>query len=1031
MIREFIKFAIEKPILNHIFLLFLIVISIFAYFSIPKEIFPPSNLDIINVTGHYSGASSDTLDKMVVKSIEDDLKNLSDISQIDTVIKNGSFSIEAKLKSDSEPSDVLSDIKDVISSIKQDLPSDMNEPTAKVLKQAFPLLLIAIAGDDKERLLNIADELKSELSSIEDLSTIAIRGDSDIELLIELDEQKIDAYGIDKNLLINSISNLSSIFPIGEIKERGSHLYLSTINGEKDLDSLKKTILRVDSKRFYLNDIAKVSLKLGDSDQISSFNGIENISLDVQKSKNGNAIALSKEIKEILKTYENRYSNIEFKAYTDTSIWIKNRLNTVVSNILFGLILVFFAMYMFINSRIAIVVAIGIPTSFMIALIITNYLGYSLNMLSLLGALIALGMLVDEAIVVAENIYRHLEMGKDAKDAVIDGAVEMFPAVLTATATTIFAFLPLLILSGSLGVFLKILPVMISILLISSLFEAFYFLPMHSKDILRVRAKKSSKSIWVLFNKIYNAILGKLVKYQKTSLILILTLIFLSTFAMFKITKFQLFPEFDTTQLYVSGKVNVNNSLKDTKEIISELEKNLFNQLSKDAVSSITSVVGFKLDQKNRAEVGEYYFHIFVNLYERVPQDFYNEHINPYLSPEYDDSEMKREASAKDISKDIEKIVEPFREKLTNKREFLFEELNIVVPQTGVLKSDVEISLSGDMNLIKESINRLKEQMSKVDGVSNITDDFVEGVLELKLKVNQYGYDLGFNEREIERELKPFFLKGEYGKMFTQDGVTKIKFQSLSKDKIDILNRFSLNTPDRLKVVMLKDVVDFIYQPSFSKIIKEDGEKIQSVYASLDKKIITSAELLERLEPLLREISKDVKVIIKGEQKENENVQKEIAEAGVIAIFLIFISLVAMFNSIAKPLMILSTIPLTILGVLIGHFIMGVNLTLPSLIGVVGLAGVVVNDGLIMLDFLRKAESKERLLSQATLRLRPILLTSLTTIIGLSTLIFFPTGQSLILQPMAITLGFGLIWATVLNLYYLPILFSVVYRLKD
>ena len=232
------------------------------------------------------------------------------------------------------------------------------------------------------------------------------------------------------------------------------------------------------------------------------------------------------------------------------------------------------------------------------------------------------------------------------------------------------------------------------------------------------------------------------------------------------------------------------------------------------------------------------------------------------------------------------------------------------------------------------------------------------------------------------------------------------------------------------KRVKLSEVVDFIYQPSFAKIIKEDGKRIRSVFASLKKKEITSAELLTELEPTIEELKKSVEVIIKGEQKENEQIKTEFAEAGLVALFLIFISLVWMFDSSIKALMVISTIPLAILGVLIGHKIMGINLTMPSMIGLIGLAGVIVNDGLIMLDFIKRAKSLDEVVQRAKLRLRPILLTSLTTVLGLATLTFFPTGQSLILQPMAITIGFGLLWATVLNLYYMPILYSVIYRKK-
>jgi multidrug efflux pump subunit AcrB len=453
MVRKFLEFAIERPALNHIFMLFMLIMSLFAYRDIPKEIFPPSSLDIISISGGYVGASGDVLDKMVVRNLEDELQSLAEIDTIETTIQNGLFKIRADIKSGSDPQLVLSDVKDIISNSRKDLPSDMDEPVAKVFIQEYPLVMVAISGDvSRKELLDVAESLKSRLAQIDNLGGIDIRGESDEEILITLDQQKIDAYGVSKSAVYRAISNISSIFPVGTVKERGNHLYISTINGEKSRERLERTLINVDGKRFYIKDVASVYIGLADPKQLSHFNGKPNLSLDIKKTKEGNAIALVKQIKEILQEYNQKYGGkLEFESYTDTSIWIKNRLNLVSSNILFGLILVMLSLFLTLDFRIAMVVGLGIPTSFMITLIFANGIGYSLNMLTLLGALIALGMLVDEAIVVAENIYRHMEMGKSPKEASIDGALEMFPAVLTATLTTVFAFLPLLIMSGKMG----------------------------------------------------------------------------------------------------------------------------------------------------------------------------------------------------------------------------------------------------------------------------------------------------------------------------------------------------------------------------------------------------------------------------------------------------------------------------------------------------------------------------------------------------------------------------------------------------
>ncbi len=1034
MIRGFVKFAVERPILNHILMVFMLIMAVFAYQNIAKEIFPASTLDEISITGGYVGASADVLDKMVVEQIEDELKSLSEIDTIYTTIQNGMFTIEADIKPGNDKQLVLSDVKDIIANTRRDLPSDMDEPVAKVVVHDYPLLLVAISGDvPKERLLDVADKLKSDLALIKDLSGIVIRGDADEEVLVTLDQKKLDAYGLSKTAVYKAISQIASIFPAGTIDAAGDHLYISTINGEKSAEAIDDILLGINGKHIRLKDIATVRIGLGDPKQISHFNGKPNISLNINKTKEGNAIALSKQVRQVLKTYSKKYKDITFEAYTDTSVWVKNRLNLVSSNILFGLILVFAALFLSVNARIAWVVAIGIPTSFFITLIAADAIGYSLNMLTMLGALIALGMLVDEAIVVAENIYRHLEMGKSPKEAAIDGAVEMFPAVLTATLTTVFAFLPLLIMSGKMGMFMQVLPVMISILLLSSLFEAFYFLPLHAKEFFsigNVKTMQNHEGGWTRFVAAYSRFLEKLLMHKWRSLILLVVFIVVATIGMMKVTKFQLFPEFDAQQIYLNGKVDINHDLRETEKYVTQIEKALLKRLKKEDVDSVTSVIGFKFNPDASFEVGDNLFQIFINLHEKAPENFFDRYINPIFSLEYDDSDMIRRRKAQEIVKEVQKeVVEKFRKIKINEKP-LYEEFNIYVQQAGIVSHDIEIGFSAeDEKKMLSALHRIEKALSHIKGVEDISDNANEGERELKLRVNEYGQQLGFSETYIVNVLRGAFLKAEYGKMFNAKGLIRIRIEDAYKKKQGALGDFRLTTPDGQQMVRLKDICDFYYQKRFVKIFKEDGQKVRSLFARVDKHSITPSEVMDRIRPMLDTLENaGVKVIIKGEEKENRQIKKEMAEAAVIAVFLIFLTLVWMFNSAILPLIILSTIPLSVLGALAGTKLMGIHMTLPGIMGIIGLAGVVVNDGLIMLDFIKDSKDYAEISHKAGMRLRPIILTSVTTVLGLSSLMFFASGQALILQPMAVSLGFGIAWATVLNLFYVPLMYAVIYR---
>ena len=1025
MIQTITKFGLRKPILNHFLLFFLFVLSVFAYLNIPKEIFPPASLDSVAISGSYTGASSDLLDKMAVEDLEDELTSLEEAGDITSVIKNGFFSINVKLKRGFEASDVIDDVKDIVTKTKVNLPSDMDEPIVKEVIAEIPLITVVLYGDDsKEKLLKVAKDVKSTLSQLKDLSSLSIWGDSERELLIKFDENKIKAYGLNLQDVISVVQDLSSIFPAGIVKDKTRHYYLSTYNGEKDISKIQNTILKIANNRLYLKDIAKVSFQLADVNNISHFNGNRDVSIGINKSESGDAIELVKEIKEILVDYKKQYPSLEFDTHTDTSVWIKNRLNTVVSNILFGLCLLFLALFFFINVRIAIVIAIGIPTSFMIGLIAAEAMGYSLNMLSLLGALIALGMLVDEAIVVGENIYRHMEMGKDRMTAALDGALEVYPAVLTATATTIFAFLPILLMTGEVGKFMKVLPIMIAILLLSSLVEAFFFLPLHARQIFSVHTKvKKSDKIWEVNKKIYKIVLNFLLKRKFVALIIMVASILSATYFLAVNSRFQFLPDFDSTQVYINGSVGVGKKIEQTEELVARIEQKILKEYDfENNLDSVSSVIGMRLDGKNIPQSEEFYFHIFVNLYERAPQNAFDKYINPYLSPKYDDTNMKREKSAQDIEAELKELLKPLIE---SKK---YEEFKVFVPGAGIVKNDIELAISGNNEKISNAVTIIKDKLSSIKGVSNIADDILEGNVELKFKVNPYGQRLGFTESYIVSNIRPLYFKGTYSKMFDDDGIVEVVFQSKNKDTLSSLDSFEILVPGSNQKVLLTDVVSIIEQKALSQIFKENNKRIVSITASSDG--VTSSEIFEQLNPTLEELGKEVLIEVKGEQEENQKVQREMGEAALLAIILIFIALIWMFDSVVKSLIILSTVPLSILGVLVGHLVIGINITMPSLIGIVGLAGVIVNDGIIMMDFIKKGKTLLELEEYALMRLRPILLTSATTILGLSTLMFFASGQALILQPMAISLGFGILWATILNLYYVPMVYRLIYLRK-
>ena len=1016
------RFFIKHSVLTHTIFFFLIVIAFLSYGRISKELFPPSTLDKLVIVGAYRGASNENLNQIAVTPIEDGIKNYSEVVSIESTILNGSFRIVADIKPHSDMTTLLSDFKSEISNIKSNLPTDMTEPSVSIAKKAFPLITVTIAGDiDRFKLLDIAEKLKQKLLVFKDLSKIQIDGKGDKELEIVLNNGKIEALGIDKNGVISAISSLSSISPIGKI-EGGTHFYLSMKN-IKNLDNIKNMLLKVRGKTFRLKDVASIKYRIETPNTLGKFNGVTDVSLTIKKGETGDSIALSKSIREVTKKFAKQYPELKFGFSMDTSVWVKNRLNTVVSNIEFGLILVFLAMWIFINKRISFVVTIGIPTSFAIALIALDYFDFSLNLLSMLGALIALGMIVDEAIVVAENIQRHIEMGKDKVSASIDGTKEVFWPVVASAMTTIFAFLPLLMVEGEIGVFMKIIPIMITILILSSVMEAFIFLPLHSKETLS--AKEGTKeNLWKKINLVYKKVLTFFLKLKWISLMFFLGVIPFLIVVGVKHSKFQLFPDFDTTQIYVNGSVDINNTIYDTFKTIIPVENVLKKRVGGDDIKSFTTVVGMTLNGKSNIDSAPNNFQIFVDLYDRKPTDFYNKFIAPIFTPvKSNQADVRRKKSAKEIVKELENEYKKLGIK--------FQKFNVSVPTTGMVKSDIVIQLTEkDNKKLINDLKRIEEALKQIKGVHSIFDDGELGAKLLKIKLNKYGEELGFSQQQIVASLRGFFSDGEFGKTIDKD-VIKIKLKDTNKDSFQFLDNFRVTIPNSNQKILLSKISDFIIEDNFKQLKKYDGVLAKSVYANLDKKIITTAEVYQKIDPLLNKLKKEgVKIEIGGAKKVGKSFMKDLKYAGIVAMILIFLTLVAMFNSVILPFAVISVIPLSFLGVIIGNFVMDMNFTMIGMIGIVGLSGIVVNDGIIMIEFLKNVKNIDELIEKATLRVRPILLTSITTILGLATLIFYPFGQSVILQPLAIAIGFGVAFSTLLNLFYLPLFFMILKRIK-
>jgi len=1021
-----IEYFLKNSRLNYTLIVFILILGIFAYNKIPKEMFPNVTLDAVMVKGSYSGASADSLNNFAVVELENQIDTISGIKEITSTITNGSFSMKIELQDGVSKSEVNDNIKNAISKAKRYLPSDMNEPSVSNLKRQMSLVNLSISSEfkSKSELLEVSKKLRAKLLQISNVSEVGIYGNSTLEIDIVLDHKKIDMYGLKSGSITSAIKNLSYIYPVAQIEKTGEHLFVSANNNKFDKQLWLNTMLRVDGKNVYLKDIATIVIDYPSDETISRLNGKNTISLNVFKDASGDAISMVENIKQVLKTFEKSTSELTIDITRDSSKKVDERIKLIISNIFLGLILVGLSMHFLISPRLSFVIILGIPTSFIIGVIIIEQMGYSLNLISLMAMLMSLGIVVDDAIIVSENIQRHLDNGSSIEESVLNGTKEVIAPVLIAALTTVFAFLPMLLISGEFGLLTMLVPIVVSILILSSLIESFIFLPLHAKHILK---RKDKMLDWTPAYNFYETILHKVIHYKKTFLVVFFISVPLLTLFLFSQSRFQMMPDRDTNNMTLSFKLDESYSLNDTDIFSKKYEKLLLENAKTLFIKNVDTTVGRFSDLASNAQTIENGFTLSLELEEFKSDNILDNYVNPLLSLTFDfgQSTKLRTLDANTLRTKIRELISPQTE-LDKVIEF-----NIVKSRMGIVRTDIELKLSSEDNvLLLKNIEKVKKVLSQIKGTRDVSDNTNLGEAEYKFTLNTYAHSLGLTDSVVSQQVSGLFMQKEQSNTFNKEGVIKINTQSLYKDSLDELKHFLINI-DGLKVE-LQDLVSFKIERNFAKLEKENSQIIKKVYANVDKQITSANEVIQALGSTLQEIRQSgVNVSFGGEREQSSQMASDMLNSFVIGFFLIFLVLLINFSSFKSAFIIISVIPFTIFGAILGHMVVGIDLNAQSFIGMLGLAGVVINDGIIMLDFLHDTQNKKEFFVRAKQRVRPILITSITTVLGLFSLIFFATGESVMLQPIAVSLGFGIAWGTVLNLLYVPALYATLFKIKD
>ncbi|RMH16462.1 MAG: efflux RND transporter permease subunit [Gammaproteobacteria bacterium] len=1027
-----ILFSIRNPLLANLFLVLVLITGIMSWYAMPQEMFPNITLDKVRITTIFEGASPEEVERQVTLPIEQELDGLEDIDTIQSTSAESRSQIIISLNQGANVDDFIRETEAILDRLT-DLPEAAEKPQLSRMESRIPVISVALYGDvSTATLSHQAEEIQDHLLAIPGVASAAISGNREWELWVTVDPALLSASRTTTTEIITALRNELDDLPGGQIEAEEGEILLRGQGVSPEPEEVAQIPVRKgkDGGLLRLGRIARIEKHLEEAKTLGRFNGKPSLNLTITKTASSSTLKIADAVYNTVESIKDTLpANIHLTAHSDMSIYLKNRLNTVKSSAIIGLGLVLLSLYLFLNFRVAFVTALGIPVSFLVGIILMQYMDQTVNMISLFAFLIALGMVVDDAIIVTENIYRHMEMGQPAQEAAMIGAREVMWPVVASTATTIAAFLPMFSITGTMGAFIKVIPLVVIACLLGSLLEAFAILPSHSAHLLKIRDNQDEKRRhWRQLLSWYTRFIRRILNYRGTVATLTVCL-FIITIA-FAVTRipFMLFGKVEIGQFFLNIEAPRSYALKDSERLALQLEKEILAELDDHELKSLITNLGVTFIDFNSIKFDTNYIQMIVTLKQAKPEGFIEKWVTPLVSLKFEQhGERVRPTS---------EIINRIRARLENYPGI--ERLSILRPQGGPAGADIEVGITGkDTHILQQYSQSVAKYLESLPGVHDVAQDLTAGKQEIRYALNDYGRQLGLNQAMLASAIRTGYQGLEVTHVTLDNRRVPVRLiypESIRQDS-EQLEQLPIVLPNG-KTVYLRDVADIYRSTGFDSIRHRDLETLATVTAEVDTSKITAMEATQLIEARFAgKLPSGYDLIFLGEKKEAAESFSGMFQAMVVALTIIFIILVALFRSLLDPFLIMLAIPFGVIGVVFGHLVTGHMLQFLSMIGLLALSGIVVNDSLILIDFAKtlRAEGMDRIeaiVEACRIRARPIILTSLTTFLGVSPLIFFASGQTAFLSPMAVSLGFGLLFATVLILVVLPCFYIIADDIK-
>jgi multidrug efflux pump subunit AcrB len=1018
--KSIITHFIKYPVAVNVTVLAVFILGLLGMKSMKSSFFPLQDSKVVNVQVIYPGASPLEMEEGVVLKIEDNIRGLVGVDRFTSSSSENKATITVEAEKGYNIDVLLADVKNAVDKVPS-FPKEMEPPVVSKVENLTNAISFVVSGENisLRALKSIGREVENDLRNIPGISQVALSGFPEEEIAVSLNEDKMRAFGLTFNEVAKAVADNNLLMTGGSIKTEEEDYLIRVSERSYQAEGLENIILRADASGsiIRLKDVAVVTDNWSETPERSYYNGQPSVTLDIKTTNSEDLIDAANSVIKYTEDYNAQSSNIKLNVTSDSSLLVRQRTELLLMNGLQGILLVLLFLSLFLRPRLAMWVAFGLPVSFLGMFMFTSYLDVTINVLSLFGMIIVIGILVDDGIVIAENIFDHYEKGKNPIQAAIDGTTEVMAAVVSSILTTLIAFSTFFFLDGRIGEFFGEVSIIVLLTLSISLVEAIIILPAHvahSKALSR-----NDKAYW------FNKKADRLLSYMRETLYVPVLRFFLNNkpigFAIMVgamiitfgaigggVIKSTFFPPIASEQVNVTLKMpqGVNPALTDS--IIGAIEKAVW-KVNEEYTAKQTGNKQVVVNAIRQIGPGTANAKLIINLLPGEERDF----------------------GAPEIAESIAELVGPI------------PQAENVIYDSGSNFGGKPVSvslLSFNIEELKAAKAELKAALTANPLLRDVGDNDPAGIKEVRVKLKDKAYLLGFSLNDVVSQVRAGFngLQVQRFQRGQDEIIVWVRFGLEERSSIKFLDDMRIVSAQGLRVP-LSEIAEYTIDRGVIAINHLDGKREIKVEADLkDPKESASdaiANVRDNVMPSIISKYPTVSALYEGQNREATKVQSSAAKVFPVILFLIYVVIAFTFRSYLQPILLLIMVPFSLIAVAWGHWIHGFPINVLSFLGIIALIGIVVNDGLVLISKLNSALKEgtpfdEALVEAGRSRFRAIFLTSATTIAGLSPLILEKSRQAQFLIPMAISLAYGIALGTILTLVMLPMLLSVGNTLK-